>query len=74
LLAVEINFLENRTSFIGWKDLMVQSGADHMELQAAFAKFKGMTPMTWIRKRRLEVGIKPRDLDSISSLHRFLTK
>lgn len=37
---------------IGWSELMQQSGMDHQDLQNAFAKLHGTTPMTWIRRRR----------------------
>jgi methylphosphotriester-DNA--protein-cysteine methyltransferase len=37
---------------INWTDLMTVSGLDHLTLQAEFSKFKLMTPMTWIRKRK----------------------
>ena len=39
---------------IGWSELMNVSGLDHLSIQASFFKYKAMTPMTWIRKRRLE--------------------
>jgi AraC-like DNA-binding protein len=43
---------------IGWSELSGFCGADHMELQAAFAKYKATTPMTWIRKRRQELSLE----------------
>jgi AraC-like DNA-binding protein len=43
---------------IGWTELSEFSGADHMELQAAFTKYKSTTPMTWIRKRRQELSLE----------------
>jgi len=41
---------------LGWQELMHQSGVDHLSIQAAFTKYKGTTPMTWIRKRRVELA------------------
>lgn len=37
---------------IGWSELMLASGLDHLSIQSSFAKYKSTTPMTWIRKRR----------------------
>ena len=40
---------------INWIDLMNVSGLDHLTLQTEFSKYKLMTPMTWIRKRKEEL-------------------
>ena len=59
---------------ISWTELSEYSGADHVELQAAFAKYKSTTPMTWIRKRRQELSLKVKFNPTTVSLPPFLFK
>lgn len=42
---------------IGWQQLFDHSGLDYQTLQALFYKHAAMTPMTWIRNRRLEKSV-----------------
>ena len=59
---------------IGWTELSEYSGADHLELQAAFTKYKSTTPMTWIRKRRQELSLKVKVKPTNAPLPPFLFK
>lgn len=59
---------------IGWSELMAQSGMDHQELQAAFAKHHFTTPMTWIRKRREELKRKAQNASVPVALPSILIK
>ena len=40
---------------IGWTELVAHTGFDHRIIQNLFFKYKAMTPITWIRKRREEL-------------------
>jgi transcriptional regulator GlxA family with amidase domain len=59
---------------ISWPELTERSGANHIELQAAFAKYKGTTPMTWIRKRRKELRAPATVVKKPVELPQFLFK
>jgi transcriptional regulator GlxA family with amidase domain len=59
---------------IGWAELTEYSGADHLELQAVFAKYKATTPMTWIRKRRQALSLKVKVKLTTEQLPPFLFK
>ena len=59
---------------LGWSELMLDSGFDHLSIQSSFAKYKATTPMTYIRKRREDFKSVRNQSGAVVQFHSLLAK